>query len=90
MKLMTFDTHKFYKHLKASKMPDSWADSITVGFSEAQGAMQVASKKDLSVELVLPVIQQLKSLETNVVRRIAYIALFQIVSLTVFRFLLSR
>ncbi len=87
---MTFDTHKFYKHLKASKMPDSWADSITVGFSEAQRTMQVASKKDLSVELVLPVIQQLKSLETNVVKKIAYTAMFLILFLSVFILLQSR
>ena len=92
--VITFDSHKFYMHLKASGMPDSWADAITVGLSEAQRSMPVASKKDLSQnlsqELLLPVKQQLKSLETNVVNKIAYFALFLIVLFTVFLLLRAR
>ena len=94
MAVITFDSHKFYKHLKAAGVPDNWADAITVGFSEAQGTMQIASKKDLSQglskDLLLPVKQQLKSLETNVVNKIAYFALILIVLLTVFLLLRSR
>ena len=47
MSAITFDTYKFIQRLKEAGMPEGQAEAITEGLKQAQGEMDLATKRDL-------------------------------------------
>lgn len=49
MATVTFDTYKFVSRLKSSGMPEEYANAISEGLKEAQGEMELVTKKDMDI-----------------------------------------
>lgn len=51
MSTVTFDTLKFVEKLKDAGMPESQAKALSEAFQTASGELDLASKKDIQLEL---------------------------------------
>ncbi|MGH8624462.1 MAG: DUF1640 domain-containing protein [Gammaproteobacteria bacterium] len=61
MATVTFDTLKFVEKLKAAGVPDAQAKAMSEAFRDAQGELEIATKRDLK-ELELKIETRLEGL----------------------------
>ncbi len=61
MAAVTFDTLKFVEKLKAAGVPDAQAKAMSEAFRDAQGELEIATKRDLK-ELELKIETRLEGL----------------------------
>jgi hypothetical protein len=64
MTTVTFDTLKFVEKLKAAGVPEGQAKAMSEAFQEAQGELDVATKRDLK-ELELKIKTRFKECGGN-------------------------